>query len=120
MILTRSFLNSYLIINSANSEFIECYSNANKSIQKNDCIIVREPSVEEKAQQAERIRIETSNRGGKSLEDIIDEICNQYDGLSQKNIDQLYKVIPNIIEEENEEEIVNKTRGMIRVLLGEN
>ena len=119
MILTRSFLNSYLIINSANSEFIECYSKAITSIQNQDFIVVSEPSEEEKAKQAEKIKIATNNRRGKSLEDIIDEVCKYHEDLSQKDINRLYSVIPNIIEEETEEEISSKTRGMIGVLLGD-
>lgn len=118
MILTRSFLNSYLLINSENKCFIECYQRAIDIIEKNNSIVVREPSEIEKEQQAERIRIETSGYG-KSLEDIIDQVCIDYPYLSQKNKNALYNAIPNIIEDGSEEDVIIKTRGMIKVMLGE-
>ena len=59
MILTRSFLSSYLLIDSDNIEFINCYQNVIGIIEKNSSIVVREPSEQEKEQQKERVRIET-------------------------------------------------------------
>ena len=117
MILTRSFLNSYFVVNSKNDLFIKTYQKAIESIDSNDCIIVEEPSEEEKERQSEKIKIEVSS-SGKSIEDIINEVIREYKDLSKKHIDTLYLSIPNIIESETEEEIVSKTRGMIKVFLG--
>lgn len=117
MILTRSFLNSFLLINAENEDFISCYQNANMIINMEDAIIVREPSEEEKEQQAEKIRIETS-KYGKSIEDIIDQVCLDYPNLTSKNKEMLYSTIPNIIEDGSEDDIVTKTIGMIKVMQG--
>lgn len=118
MILTRSFLNSYFVVNSKNDSFIKMYQKAIDIIDDNNCIVVEEPSEVEKELQSEKIRIAVSSRG-KSIEDIINEVSKEYKGLSKKHIDTLYSSIPNIIESETEEEIVSKTRGMIKVFLGE-
>ena len=55
----------------------------------------------------------------KSLEDIIDQVCIEYPDLSVKNKNNLYTMIPNIIDDGSEEEVIAKTRGMIKVMLGE-
>ncbi len=117
MILTRSFLNSYFVVNSENDLFIQTYQKAIHIIESNNCIVVEEPSEEEKKLQSEKIKIAV-NAKGKSIEDIINEVIKEYDGLSKKHIDTLYSSIPNIIENETEEEIVSKVRGMIKVFLG--
>ena len=117
MILTRSFLNSYFVVNSQNDLFIQTYQKAIHTIESNNCIVVEEPSEEEKKLQSEKIKIAV-NAKGKSIEDIINEVIKEYDGLSKKHIDTLYSSIPNIIESETEEEIVSKVRGMIKVFLG--
>lgn len=117
MILTRSFLNSYFVVNSQNDLFIQTYQKAIYSIENNNCIVVEEPSEEEKKLQSEKIKIAV-NAKGKSIEDIINEVIKEYEGLSKKHIDTLYSSIPNIIENETEEEIVSKVHGMIKVFLG--
>lgn len=57
MALTRSFLTSYFIVNSAidNKEFIETYSKANDSILKNNAILIIEPTKQEKEFSKENI-----------------------------------------------------------------
>lgn len=117
MILTRSFLNSYFVVNSQNDLFIQTYQKAIYTIENNNCIVVEEPSEEEKKLQSEKIKIAV-NAKGKSIEDIINEVIKEYEGLSKKHIDTLYSSIPNIIENETEEEIVSKVHGMIKVFLG--
>lgn len=87
-------------------------------IEKNNFIVVREPSAMEKEQQVERIRIGISGYG-RSREDIIDQVCMDYPDLGQKNKDTLYNTIPNIVDDGSEEDVVTKTRGMIRGMLGE-
>ena len=117
MILTRSFLNSYFVVNSQNDLFIQTYQKAIYTIENNNCIVVEEPSEEEKKLQSEKIKIAV-NAKGTSVEDIINEVIKEYEGLSKKHIDTLYSSIPNIIENETEEEIVSKVHGMIKVFLG--
>lgn len=118
MILTRSFLNSYLLINSENTDFIDCYQRAINIIERHNSIVVREPSETEKEQQAEKIRIEI-NGYGKSVEDIIDQVCLEYPDMSQKNKNILYNTIPNMIEDGSEEDVIAKTRGLIKLMLGD-
>ena len=118
MILTRSFLTSYFLVNSINEEFINVYSDAVSRITKDGYMELREPNQEEKDTQAEKIKIAALTRK-KSVEDIINEICLKYPKLSKKHIATLYNTIPSIIESETEEEVSKKTIGMIKVFLGE-
>ena len=117
MILTRSFLSSYFIVNSINKEFIERYSQAITSINKDGFMKLREPSQAEKETQAEKIKIALSKK--KSVEDIINEISKEFPKLTKKQKSTLYSTIPNIIENETEEEVAKKTRGIIKVFLGD-
>lgn len=118
MILTRSFLTSYFIVNSVNKEFIEKYSQAIANINRDGVMKLREPSQEEKETQAEKIKIAALAKK-KSVEDIINEICKNTPKLTRKHISALYNTIPTIIENESEEEITKKTMGMIKVFLGD-
>ncbi|MCD2346850.1 DEAD/DEAH box helicase [Clostridium guangxiense] len=119
MILTRSFLTSYFIVNSDNTEFIEIYKNAIDNINKDGFMKLREPDKKEKEEQEEKIKIMAQAKK-KSVEDIINQVCKEdYPKLSRKYVIMLYNTIPTIIENESEEEVITKTRGMIKVILGD-
>lgn len=118
MILTRSFITSYFLVNSINEEFINLYSDAVRKISNDGYMELREPNQEEKEAQEEKIKIEALTRK-KSVEDIINEICLNYPKLSKKHISALYSTVPSIIESETEEEVSKKTIGMIKVFLGD-
>ncbi|MFL0250137.1 DEAD/DEAH box helicase [Clostridium neuense] len=119
MILTRSFLTSYFIVNSDNTEFIEIYKNAIDNINKDGFMKLREPDKKEKEEQEEKIKIMAQAKK-KSVEDIINQVCKEdYPKLSRKYVIMLYNTIPTIIENESEEEVMTKTRGMIKVILGD-
>ena len=78
MALTRSFIKSYFLINNENnmnSEFINIYNEAIKSINDNKAIIIPEPSEEEK--KAARQRSSSINQNIKR-EDVYEEIKNLY------------------------------------------
>ncbi|URZ14159.1 DEAD/DEAH box helicase [Clostridium felsineum] len=119
MILTRSFLTSYFIVNSDNTEFIEIYKNTIDNINKDGFMKLREPDKKEKEEQEEKIKIMAQAKK-KSVEDIINQVCKEdYPKLSRKYVIMLYNTIPTIIENESEEEVITKTRGMIKVILGD-
>lgn len=119
MILTRSFLTSYFIVNSDNSEFIEIYKHAIDNINKDGVMKLREPDKKEKEEQEEKIKIMAQAKK-RSVEEIINEVCKEEKRkLSHKHMTMLYSTIPDIIENESEEEVITKTRGMLKVILGE-
>ncbi len=117
MILTRSFLNSYLVINSKNEEFIDCYEKAIDSIENNKYLLLREPSVEEKETQSKKIKIDT-NEFSKSLEEIIEEVCIEY-CLENELKSKLQNLIPDLVdvdahsEDEVYEEVSNRIKGLL-------
>lgn len=117
MVLTRSFLTSYFIINDINTDFMSIYSNAIMDINRDGYMSLREPSQAEKEAQEEKIKI-AANIKAKSLEDTINDICKQYPSLTKKQISSLYITIPTIIENQSPDEIEQKTHGLIKVLLG--
>lgn len=57
MILTRSFLSSYFIVNSVNEQFIKIYEAAINNINKNGYMELREPGETEKLLQAEKLEL---------------------------------------------------------------
>lgn len=119
MVLTRSFLTSYFIVNDDNGEFIKTYKHAIYNINKDGFMKLREPSEKEKEEQEEKIRIMAQAKK-KSVEDIIDEICKkQSPKLTHKQKKVLYDTIPNIIKNESEEEVIARTKAMIKVILGD-
>lgn len=87
MMLTRSFITSYLIINNDklfgdNSNFIKTYINAAKQIQDNSYIQVIEPSDEEKKAQNQKISI-VASPNKQSLQEIIYSVLAQYPFLNE-------------------------------------
>lgn len=110
MALTRSFLSSYFLIDEMNCEFISIYQNAIDDINRNGYMTLREPDEEEKRTQAERVRIAAEKRK-KSLEEIVDEVCNEHPEISynvRKNL--LNMSMDSLVgkEEDRIKEYVNK------------
>lgn len=118
MILTRSFLASYFVVNSRNEQFITIYEEAIKEINKNGYMELREPGEEEKLRQAEKIRIAAQNKR-KSVEDMINEVCNEYPQLSAEERNDLQKIVPSRVVERTEDEVKLKTRRIIKAMLDE-
>jgi len=122
MILTRSFITSHLIINSeGNGTFVDTYSKAAKEIIQNGNMVLREPSSEEKAAQNRKIRIALS-KNQMSLKDIIESVITEYPELTSRNKSQVRKFMTEIAQNEDiisEEEIIERTRKLVLVVIGE-
>ena len=118
MILTRSFLSSYFIVNSVNEQFIKIYEAAINYINKNGYMELREPGETEKLLQAEKIRIAAQNRR-KSVEDMINEVCNEYPQLSADERSELQRIVPKRVVERTENEVKAKTRRIIEAMIDE-
>lgn len=118
MILTRSFLSSYFIVNSINEQFIKIYEEAIRNINKKGYMELREPGEEEKLLQAEKIRIAAQNKR-KSVEDMINEVCNEYPQLSADDRSELQRIIPKRVIERTENEVKAKTRRIIEAMIDE-
>lgn len=118
MILTRSFLSSYFIVNSVNEQFIKIYEAAINYINKNGYMELREPGKTEKLLQAEKIRIAAQNRR-KSVEDMINEVCNEYPQLSADERSELQRIVPKRAVERTENEVKAKTRRIIEAMIDE-
>lgn len=118
MILTRSFLASYFVVNSKNEQFIKIYEEAIKEINKNGYMELREPGEGEKIMQAEKIRIAAQNKR-KSVEEMINEVCNEYPQLSAEERNDLQKIVPLRVVERTEDEVKLKTRRIIKAMLDE-
>lgn len=118
MILTRSFLASYFIVNSINSPFIDIYERAITAINKSGYMELREPNESEKLLQAEKIKIAAQNKL-KSVEDMINEVCNEYPQLTVDERNELQKIVPKRVAERTENEVKSKTRKIIEAMIDE-
>ncbi len=120
MALTRSFLTSYFIVDSSlNESFLHTYETAAKGIIESDSIVVTEPTAEEKAMLEENIRIATTGKK-KSLEDLISETCLSSPFapyITPLLRDKINKIVPNLIDDETEEEIITSTNKAIEMLM---
>ena len=94
MMLTRSFISSYLIIENNgfmvnNSDFIKKYKEAADQIQHNECITVDEPDESEKKAQNQKLLI-MANEKKKSLKEIVLSAISGYnfkDGVKKAIVD---------------------------------
>lgn len=120
MILTRSFITSYFIINDmdSNSDFIAVYKAAAKSISDSGIMCLREPPEEEKEMQNKKVRIEVT-KNQRPLREVIEEVFVKYPELTKKNKERITNSIIEIIEEGSmtEVEIQNRTIKMISAYL---
>lgn len=119
MILTRSFITSYIIINSVNRNFIDTYKMAAEYIMREDCMVLREPGEDEIAAQLEKIKIDIESKH-KSAEDIIDEVLSQYpDDVIRGEKIGLYNLITKSLSGASESTIRERTKRVLDVLIGE-
>lgn len=122
MMLTRSFITSYFLVNNkTNSDFIEKYSKAADHINKNGFMFLREPSKEEKDQQNQKISIAVTQKQ-RPIKDIIEEVFTEYPSLSSKNKANIRNSVMTMVEENNhmsEKEIQSRIRKLIIVLNGD-
>lgn len=116
MALTRSFIKSYFMVEENNVEFFATYASAADRINENSNMTVRIPSAEEVELQERVIRITSVPR--KSVEQIINEVCSEYPELAEKHISAINNAIPSMLSEETQEEIIEKTRAMIQIIIG--
>lgn len=115
MMLTRSFITSYFLINNSNVDFIEKYQAAAATISSNGIMRLREPGEEEKHQQNQKVRIAIAEKQ-RPVKDVIEEVLNKASGLSAKNKKRIYDTIIEIINDEGmltEREIQDKTQKFI-------
>lgn len=117
MMLTRSFLTSYFMVNSINVEFIRTYTEAINQINDSSKMILREPSQEEKDAQNQKVIIESQAKR-KTMLEIINEVIIEYPKLTNKHKDTIRKTIPEVVEDNSEDEIRSKTLGMINLIIG--
>ena len=120
MMLTRSFITSYLIINDNifdcnNAEFIQIYKKAAIQIQQNACIMIEEPSEYEKRMQNQKISIIASKKK-LSLQEIVHGVLSQYPFLNEAS---KKSIMASVLEVRNQkdgimtdEEIINSTHKL--------
>lgn len=129
MMLTRSFITSYLLVNNYsisdfligerfNGDFIDIYSKAADLICENGVMLLREPPEDEKKQQNQKVSIAVSKQ--RSIKDLIEEVFLDYPQLSVKGKKAITKTMTDFVEAEDsmtEEEIQERTRKMISAFI---
>lgn len=117
MVLTRSFLSSYfVVVEDKNEAFVKIYEQAIEDVMAKGYMDLVEPSEEEKKAQSEKIRLLTQ-RKYKSLEEMIDEVCDRHPNLSKDDRKHLQMLIPNKVHNLNEDEVKLKTEKIIEAML---
>lgn len=106
MMLTRSFITSYLIINNdgmfiRNDKFINIYKKAAAQIQQNACIEIEEPDEREKRMQNQKISI-VSSKKKLSLRDIVNNVLLQYPTLSESSRNSIVSAVVKLRNEKEE------------------
>ena len=115
MMLTRSFITSYFLINDVNTSFITTYSDAAREISASGVMALREPSAEEKKRQNQKVSIAVTKKQ-RTIKEIIEEVFKEYPVLSSKNKKRISDAMMELIGEEgsmDEGEIQERTRKMI-------
>lgn len=115
MMLTRSFITSYFLINDVNTSFITTYSDAAREISASGVMALREPSPEEKKRQNQKVSIAVTKKQ-RTIKEIIEEVFKEYPALSSKNKKRISDAMMELIGEEgsmDEGEIQERTRKMI-------
>lgn len=126
MILTRSFITSYFLVNNNllvnNTAFIETYSQACNYIQENNHMKLRIPEKEEVEQQNKKISIVAANQK-KSIKEIANEIMNMYPQLNSALRKMVMISIMEWVNQNNgnfeEEEIAERIHNLCRSLIPE-
>lgn len=115
MMLTRSFITSYFLVNSNNTSFIETYQDAASAISNSGKMVLREPPEHEKEQQNKKVRIAVAEKQ-RPIKEIIEEVFNFYPDFPSKHKKKVIEAIIEYIEEEggiSEQEIQTRTRKLI-------
>ena len=115
MMLTRSFITSYFLINDINTDFISTYSDAAREISVSGVMALREPSLAEKKQQNQKVSIAVAKKQ-RTVKEIIEEVFKEYPSLTAKNKKRVSEAMMEFIGEEgsmDEGEIQERTRKMI-------
>lgn len=122
MMLTRSFITSYFLINNKNDknkQFIDIYTKAAKDICLTGKMVLREPSVEEKRLQNQKVSFAITQKQ-RPAKEIIEEVLKGNPGLSVKNQTRVMQAMLQYIREEGtleEDEIKERTQKLIKVYL---
>lgn len=119
MMLTRSFITSYFLINSNNDQFIDIYKEAANSISDNGVMCLREPSESEKKQQNQKVSIAVT-KNQRPLKEIIEEVFTTVPQLTVKHKRRIIDSMLEFIGDEGlmtEVEIQDRTKKMISAYL---
>lgn len=117
MALTRSFLTSYFVINSRNTNFAEIYQDAISKINTEGVMKLIEPTVEEKSEMVNKIKITLSEQK-RQLNEILDDLFKkEYFNLSQKDKNYVLDALKPISSKLTEEKILKKARLLIEDVL---
>lgn len=115
MMLTRSFITSYFLVNNINSEFIEIYRAAANAISTSGMMKLREPPEAEKRQQNQKVSIAVATTQ-RPLKEIVEEVFGEFPKLTTKTKRRVSEAMIEFIGEEGvmtELEIQDRTRKMI-------
>lgn len=119
MMLTRSLVSSYLVIENqiSNKNFIGIYKNAVSNILKNGNMILREPSDDEKMQQNQKVQIAVrkAENTHKPIRDIIIDTIEKDQRLTDK-LDAIVNAVIEFFNDYNypsETEVVSRTEKMM-------
>lgn len=121
MILTRSFITSYFLINNmdSNADFISIYKAAAKSISDSGVMCLHEPPEEEKKMQNQKVSIAVT-KNQRPLREVIEEVFVKYPELTTKSKRRIVDAMLELIGEEGsmtEVEIQDRTSKMISAYL---
>lgn len=115
MMLTRSFISSYFLVNNVNENFIKTYQNAADMICNTGVMSLREPPDDEKQQQNQKVSIAVAKKQ-RPIKEIIEEIIAEHPQLTTQHKKWVMENMMNFISEEGlmtEYEIQERTRKMI-------
>mgnify|MGYP001065584679 CR=1 FL=1 len=115
MMLTRSFITSYFLINEDNTDFIQKYQEAASAISSSGVLRLREPPEEEKRLQNQKIRIAVAKEQ-RPLREVIEEVFSEFPKLNPKTKSRVYESMVGFINDEGmlaEKEIQERTRKLI-------
>ena len=121
MMLTRSFITSYFLINDmdSNADFIAIYKDAAKSISDSGIMCLHEPPEEEKEMQNQKVSIAVT-KNQRPLREVIEEVFVKYPKLTAKNKRRIVDAMLELVGEEGsmtEVEIQDRTKKMISAYL---
>lgn len=118
MMLTRSFITSYLIVNSINDAFIAKYTVAAERIGESGKMFLREPSDEEKAQQNQKVSI-AINAKQRTIREIVEDVLKEYPDLSTQARKHILDAMISFVGEGGkiaDSDLQERTRKMISAL----